>query len=62
MLWLSRQPYICSDKRRVLSRQTRDCRHKTFVATEMILVAGPANDTCVPVCVWWVERREAVWA
>ena len=33
-----------SFKRRVLSRQTRVCRNKTFVATKMILVAAPAND------------------
>ena len=40
---------FCRDKRRVLSRQTRDCRHKQvfiFVATKMILVTSPANDTC----------------
>ena len=27
---LSQQAYICHDKRRVLSRQTRDCRDKNF--------------------------------
>ena len=28
----------------LLSRQTRNCRDKTFVTTKMILVAAPAND------------------
>ena len=41
----TKQAYFCRDKRRALSRQTRVCHDKTFVATEMILVAVPANDT-----------------
>ena len=36
----SRQAYFWRDK-----RETRVCRDKTFVATKMILVAAPANDT-----------------
>ena len=40
-IFLSRQAYYCRDKRRVLSRQTR----KTFVATKILLVAAPANDS-----------------
>ena len=36
--------YFCRDKTRILSRQTRVFRNKTFVAAEMILVASPAND------------------
>ena len=45
---LSRQAYFCRDKRRVLWRQTRVCRHKTSVATKRILGAAPANDTGHP--------------
>ena len=37
---LLRQAYFCRDKRRVLWRQKR-----VFVATKIILVAAPANDT-----------------
>ena len=37
---LSRQAYFCGDKRRVLWRQKR-----VFVATKIILVAAPVNDT-----------------
>jgi len=36
----------CHDKRRVLSRQTRVYRDKTFVATKMIPAAAPANKRC----------------
>ena len=36
--------FFCRDKTRVLSRQTRVSRNKTFVATKMILVAAPAHD------------------
>ena len=39
-IYLLQQAYFCRDKRHVLF-------HKTVVATKMILVAGPANDTCV---------------
>ena len=39
---LSRQIFVVTDT--CLSRQTRVCRDKTFVATKMILVAAPAND------------------
>ena len=42
---LSRQAYFCCDKRRLLSRQTRVCRDKTFVAAKMILVAAHASDS-----------------
>ena len=42
---LSQLAYFCRDKRRVLSRQTRVCSDKTFVATKIILVAAPANNT-----------------
>ena len=42
---LSRQAYFGRDKRRVLGRKTRVCDEKTFVATKIILVAAPANDT-----------------
>ena len=43
---LSRQAYICCNKRCVLSRQTSVCvcHNKTFVTTKMILVAAPASD------------------
>ena len=41
---LSRQAYLCCDKRRVLSRQIHVCRDKSFDATKIILVAAPAND------------------
>ena len=41
---LSRQAYLCCNKRRVLWRQTRVCHNKTVVATNIILVAAPAND------------------
>ena len=40
---LSLLAYFCHDKRRVLSRQTHD-KH-VFVATKIILVAAPANNT-----------------
>ena len=40
-----RQAYFCRDERRVLSRETRVNRDKTFVATKMSLVAAPASDT-----------------
>ena len=43
---LSRQAYFSREKTCLLSRQTRFCRCKTFVATEMILVAAPTNETC----------------
>ena len=36
--------YFCRDKTRILSRQTRVFRNKTFVAAEMILVASTASD------------------
>ena len=42
---LSRQAHFGRDKRRVLGRKTRVCGEKTFVATKIILVAPPANDT-----------------
>ena len=42
---LSRQTRVCCDKRRRLSREM--CRDKSFVATKMILMAAPANDTSV---------------
>ena len=35
-----------------LSRQTPVCQDKTFVASKMILVAGPAN-----VALWWASRE-----
>ena len=41
---------LLSDKRRVLSRQTRVCRDKMFVATKMLPVAAPAKDST------WHER------
>ena len=40
----SRNTCFCRDKRRVLSRQTRVCSDRTFVAAKIILVAAPAND------------------
>ena len=42
---LLQQAYFCHEKRHVLSWQTRVCRDKTFVATKIILVAAPANDS-----------------
>ena len=53
---LSQQKYVCRDKTSILlSRQNKHtlvatkqayfCRDKAFVATKMILVAVPANDT-----------------
>ena len=39
---MPRQAYFYSNKTRLLSRQKRVCRDKTFLATKMILVA-PAN-------------------
>jgi len=43
LLW---QEYFCCDKRHVLSRHTRVCcDNHIFVATKMILVAAPANDS-----------------
>ena len=44
-LLLSRQTRVCRDKIHLLSRQTYACREKPAVATKMILVAAPANDT-----------------
>ena len=45
MFILSRQAYFC--QKTFLSRQTqtRVCRDETFVATKIILMAAPANDT-----------------
>ena len=34
---------FCRHKSRVLSQQTRVCRDKTFVATNMILIAAPTE-------------------
>ena len=47
-IYLLQQAYFCCKKKRHV------LFHKTFVATEMILVAAPANDmyVCVFVCVW----------
>ena len=52
-LCLSRQNYVCSDKNmrqnfwrvKIMFVATNICHGKGFVATKMILVAAPANDT-----------------
>ena len=41
---LSREAYLCRNKRCVCRDETRVCHNKTLVATKMILVAAPAND------------------
>ena len=59
LLWQTR---VCHDKTHLLSRQKYACHDKTFVATKMILMTAPTNDTtgfcCLlmyvhPECVWW---------
>ena len=47
----SRQAYFCRDNGRALSRQTRVCRNKTFVATKIILAAAPVSDTVEDLCI-----------
>ena len=38
---------FCDDKHAFVATK-RVCRDKTFVATKMVLVAAPANDTLLP--------------
>ena len=51
---LSQQAYFCREKHAffateyVFRDKTRACRDKTFVATKIILVAAPANDSSSP--------------
>ena len=45
--FLSRQTRVCLDKTRILSRQKNACCNKTFVATKIMLVAAPPNDSGV---------------
>ena len=48
--------HVCRDKHafvatKVLSRQTRVCRNKSFVATKMLFVAAPASDSLLVDCI-----------